>query len=233
MAVKLRLTRKGKKKQPFYRIVAADSRSRRDGKYIEKIGYYNPITNPAEVVIDEEKVFYWLKNGAIPTDTVENLFSKKGIMLKWHHIKQGHDDAKVEEEYKKWELLQLERQKREEALAAQAKREQEPEVTEEEPASETGEEQVAPEAKPDAPPEVEPEVEAKPEAPPEVEPEVETKPEAPSEVEPGVEAKPVEEEVVEIQPAEETPEPPVSEAQPDEEPKSESQQADETDESKK
>ena len=205
MAVKLRLTRKGKKKQPFYRIVAADSRSRRDGKYIEKIGYYNPITNPAEVVIDEEKVFYWLKNGAIPTDTVENLFSKKGIMLKWHHIKQGHDDAKVEEEYKKWELLQLERQKREEALAAQAKREQEPEVTEEEPASETGEEQVAPEAKPDAPPEVEP----------------------------GVEAKPVEEEVVEIQPAEETPEPPVSEAQPDEEPKSESQQADETDESKK
>ena len=219
MAVKLRLTRKGKKKQPFYRIVAADSRSRRDGKYIEKIGYYNPITNPAEVVIDEEKVFYWLKNGAIPTDTVENLFSKKGIMLKWHHIKQGHDDAKVEEEYKKWELLQLERQKREEALAAQAKREQEPEVTEEEPASETGEEQVAPEAKPDASPEVEPEVEAKPEAP--------------SEVEPGVEAKPVEEEVVEIQPAEETPEPPVSEAQPDEEPKSESQQADETDESKK
>ncbi len=219
MAVKLRLTRKGKKKQPFYRIVAADSRSRRDGKYIEKIGYYNPITNPAEVVIDEEKVFYWLKNGAIPTDTVENLFSKKGIMLKWHHIKQGHDDAKVEEEYKKWELLQLERQKREEALAAQAKREQEPEVTEEEPASETGEEQVAPEAKPDASPEVEPEVE--------------TKPEAPSEVEPGVEAKPVEEEVVEIQPAEETPEPPVSEAQPDEEPKSESQQADETDESKK
>jgi small subunit ribosomal protein S16 len=60
----------GKKKQPFYRIVAADSRSRRDGKYIEKIGYYNPITNPAEIEIDEEKAFYWLKNGAIPTEMV-------------------------------------------------------------------------------------------------------------------------------------------------------------------
>lgn len=207
MAVKLRLTRKGKKKQPFYRIVAADSRARRDGKYIEKIGYYNPLTNPAEVIIDEEKAFYWLKNGAIPTDTVENLFSKQGIMLKWHHIKQGHDDAKIEEEYKKWELLQLEKQKREEALAAQAKRKQEtePEATEPEPAPETAEEPV----------------------------ETEAKAEAPSEIEPEVEAKPVEEEVVAAQAEEETPEPEAMEAQPDEEPKSESQQNDETDESKK
>jgi len=205
LAVKLRLTRKGKKKQPFYRIVAADSRSRRDGKYIEKIGYYNPLTNPAEVVIDEEKVFYWLKNGAIPTHTVENLFSKKGIMLKWHHIKQGHDEAKVEEEYKKWELLQMERQKREEALAAQAKREQEPEVVEPEPV---------------------PEAEAEPA-------ESELKPEAKPEAEPEVEAKPVEEEVAEAPVAEEAPEPPAPETQPDKAPESESQQAEEADESKK
>jgi len=204
LAVKLRLTRRGKKKQPFYRIVAADSRSRRDGKYIEKIGYYNPLTNPAEIIIDEEKAFYWLKNGAIPTDTVENLFSKKGIMLKWHHIKQGHDDAKIEEEYKKWELLQLERQKREEALAAQAKRKQEPEATEPEPAPETAEETV----------------------------ETEVKPEATSEVESKAEAKPVEEEVAANKAEEETPEPEAMEPQPDEEPKSESQQADETDEAK-
>jgi len=204
LAVKLRLTRRGKKKQPFYRIVAADSRSRRDGKYIEKIGYYNPLTNPAEIIIDEEKAFYWLKNGAIPTDTVENLFSKKGIMLKWHHIKQGHDDAKIEEEYKKWELLQLERQKREEALAAQAKRKQEPEATEPEPAPETAEETV----------------------------ETEVKPEATSEVESKAEAKPGEEEVAATRAEEETPEPEALEAQPDEEPKSESQQADETDEAK-
>jgi small subunit ribosomal protein S16 len=132
----------GKKKQPFYRIVAADSRSRRDGKYIEKIGYYNPITNPAEIEIDEEKAFYWLKNGAIPTETVKSLFSKTGIMLKWHHIRNGHDEAKVEEEYKKWELLQLERQKREEALVAQAKREKEPAADAEVSAPETEEESV-------------------------------------------------------------------------------------------
>lgn len=133
MAVKLRLTRIGKKKQPFYRIVATDSRVRRNGKYIERIGYYNPLTHPAEIVINEEKAFYWLKKGAIPTEAVKSLFSKKGIILKWHFMKSGHNEAKIEEEYKKWELLQLEKQKREEALAAQAKQEQK----QEEPAKES------------------------------------------------------------------------------------------------
>jgi small subunit ribosomal protein S16 len=149
LAVKLRLARMGKKKQPYYRIVAADSRTRRDGKYIEKIGHYNPLMNPAEVMIDEEKAFYWLKNGAVPTETVKSLFSQKGIMLKWHYIRDGHDEAKVEEEYKKWELLQLERQKREEALAAQAKREPKPKTVEEELTQDAKEETVA-EAKPEA-----------------------------------------------------------------------------------
>lgn len=121
MAVKLRLTRMGKKKQPLYRIVAIDSRVRRDGKYIEKIGHYNPLTNPAEIVVDEEKAFRWLKNGAIPTDTVRSLFSKKGILLKWNLMKRGLPDAQISEEFKKWEVLQIERQKRQEALAAQAK----------------------------------------------------------------------------------------------------------------
>lgn len=121
MAVKLRLTRMGKKKQPFYRIVAIDSRVRRDGKYIEKIGYYNPLTNPAQIVIDEEKAFRWLKNGAIPTDTVRSLFSRKGILLKWNLMKRGLPEAQISEEFKKWEVLQIERQKRQEALAAQAK----------------------------------------------------------------------------------------------------------------
>ncbi len=142
----------GKKKQPFYRIVAADSRTRRNGKYIEKIGHYNPLMNPAEVVIDEEKAFYWLKNGAIPTETVKSLFSQKGIMLKWHYMRDGHDETKVEEEYKKWELLQLERQKREEALAAQAKREPKPKTTDEEPASDEKEATVS-EAKAESLPE--------------------------------------------------------------------------------
>jgi len=155
LAVKLRLTRKGKKKQPFYRIVATDSRTRRDGKYIDRIGYYNPLANPSEIVIDEEKAFYWLKNGAIPSDTVKSLFSQKGIMLKWHYMKQHDlDEAKVEEEYKRWELLQLERQKREEALAAQAKREQEIPSAEE----------SAPEMKEESVPESKEEIEESPAA---------------------------------------------------------------------
>jgi len=125
LAVKLRLTRRGKKKQPFYRIIAADSRTARDGKYIEKVGLYNPLTDPAEVLIDEEKAFYWLSKGAIPSDTVKNLFSKKGIMLKWSLKKKGLDEIKIEEEFKKWEVIQLEQQKKKEALVAQDKRESE------------------------------------------------------------------------------------------------------------
>lgn len=125
MAVKLRLTRRGKKKQPFYRIVATDSRTARDGKYIEKIGYYNPLTKPAEIVLDENKAFYWLKNGAIPTLSVQNILSKKGVLLKWSLMKSGADEKTIDEEYKKWEVLQLERQKRLDALEAQVKREQE------------------------------------------------------------------------------------------------------------
>lgn len=87
MAVKLRLKRMGAKKRPFYRIVAADSRSPRDGRFIEEVGYYNPIEKPAVVKIDEEKALAWLSNGAIPTDTVRNLFSEQGIMKKFHETK--------------------------------------------------------------------------------------------------------------------------------------------------
>ena len=75
MAVKLRLKRMGSKQKPFYRIVAADARSPRDGRFIETVGTYNPITEPAEVKIDEELALKWLANGAIPTDTVRNLFT--------------------------------------------------------------------------------------------------------------------------------------------------------------
>ena len=82
MAVKLRLKRGGSKQRPFYRIVAADSRFPRDGRFIDSIGTYNPIPAEYEVSIDEEKAMYWLSNGAQPTDTVRNLLSKKGIMAK-------------------------------------------------------------------------------------------------------------------------------------------------------
>jgi small subunit ribosomal protein S16 len=135
----------GKKKQPFYRIIAIDSRSRRDGKYIDNIGYYNPLTHPAEIVVNEEKVFQWLKNGAIPSDTVKSLFSKKGIMVKWHLMKEGHDQEKIAEEFKKWEVLQLEREKRLEAKQAQVEREKEEKKS-------TKEESVA-EVKPESVPE--------------------------------------------------------------------------------
>ena len=83
MAVKLRLKRMGSKQRPFYRVVAADSRSPRDGRFIETVGTYNPITEPAEININEEKALYWLSNGAIPTDTVKALLSKQGIMAKY------------------------------------------------------------------------------------------------------------------------------------------------------
>ena len=79
MAVKIRLQRHGSKKRPFYRLVAADSRARRDGRYLEIIGTYNPTTEPATVKIDEDKARKWLNEGAQTTDTVKNLFAKAGI----------------------------------------------------------------------------------------------------------------------------------------------------------
>jgi small subunit ribosomal protein S16 len=79
MAVKIRLQRFGAKKRPFYRIVAADSRTNRDGRYLEIIGTYNPLTEPAQVKIDEVKAQKWLQEGAQITDTVKNLFTKAGI----------------------------------------------------------------------------------------------------------------------------------------------------------
>ncbi len=82
MAVKIRLTRMGAKKSPFYRIVATDSRKARDGQYIEQIGYYNPVTEPADVKIDAEIAKKWLACGAQPTDTVRDLFIKNGIIEK-------------------------------------------------------------------------------------------------------------------------------------------------------
>ena len=80
MAVKIRLKRMGAKKKPFYRVIVADSRSPRDGKFIEELGYYNPLTEPAEVKIDAEKAKKWISNGAQPTDTVKGLFKKSGIL---------------------------------------------------------------------------------------------------------------------------------------------------------
>ncbi|MBM7708117.1 30S ribosomal protein S16 [Enterococcus lemanii] len=87
MAVKIRLKRMGSKRNPFYRIVVADSRSPRDGRFIETVGTYNPVTNPAEVTIKEDLVLDWLAKGAQPSDTVRNILSKEGVMKKHHEAK--------------------------------------------------------------------------------------------------------------------------------------------------
>ncbi|MBR6029076.1 MAG: 30S ribosomal protein S16 [Clostridia bacterium] len=80
MAVKIRLKRMGMKKHPFYRVVVADDRSPRDGRFIEQVGYYNPMTNPAEIHVDGERAKYWLGVGAQPTDTVRILLKKTGVI---------------------------------------------------------------------------------------------------------------------------------------------------------
>ena len=87
--LKIRLKRMGAKKKPYYRIIVADSRSPRDGKFIELIGTYNPLVTPAEIKVNEELALTWLRNGAIPTDTVRNLLSEAGIMKKFHESKKG------------------------------------------------------------------------------------------------------------------------------------------------
>lgn len=87
MSVKIRLKRMGSKKNPFYRIVVADSRSPRDGRFIAQVGTYNPLTEPAQVKLEEKDILGWLNNGAQPSDTVKNILSKAGIMKKYHEAK--------------------------------------------------------------------------------------------------------------------------------------------------
>jgi small subunit ribosomal protein S16 len=106
MAVKIRLARKGRKKKAFYHIVVADSRSPRDGRYIEKIGSYNPITNPATIELDFDKALGWLQNGALPTDTCRAILSYKGVMMKKHlleGVKKGaFDEAEATRRFEEW-----------------------------------------------------------------------------------------------------------------------------------
>ena len=89
MAVKIRLKRMGAKKAPYYRIVAADARAPRDGRFIEQLGTYDPTKTPAVVTIKEEETLKWLNNGAQPSDTVKNLLSQKGIMAKFAEAKKA------------------------------------------------------------------------------------------------------------------------------------------------
>lgn len=87
MSVKIRLRRMGAKRQPFYRLVVADSRSPRDGRFIEELGYYNPLTDDDKVEVDEDKAISWLQKGAQPSDTARRLLRKAGVMQKFHDLK--------------------------------------------------------------------------------------------------------------------------------------------------
>ena len=98
MPAKIRLQRHGKKGQPFYHIVIADGRSPRDGKFIEKIGTYNPLTEPAQINIKFDRALYWYSVGAVPTDTVRSLLSQKGVMLKYHLLQGVKKGAMTEEQ---------------------------------------------------------------------------------------------------------------------------------------
>lgn len=97
MAVKIRLRRMGAKKQPFYRIVVADSRSPRNGRFIEEIGYYNPLTEPKKVVVDAQKANQWIANGAKPTDTVDRLFRENSVYTAKAEVSEDLDENKESE----------------------------------------------------------------------------------------------------------------------------------------
>lgn len=99
MATTIRLTRMGRKQAPFYRLVVCDSRTRRDGAYIESLGHYNPMPDAFELSVDHERAVVWLAKGAQPTDTVRSLLRNEGVLYRWHLMKTGAEDidAQVED----------------------------------------------------------------------------------------------------------------------------------------
>lgn len=119
--IKIRLRRLGKKKQPIYKIVAADSRSPRDGKFLEAIGNYNPMVQPMLVNLKEDRLFLWLKRGAQPTETVRGLLSRKGLWLKWSLVRKGADADTIAAALEKWQSLQAEKLNREAQKKARRK----------------------------------------------------------------------------------------------------------------
>jgi small subunit ribosomal protein S16 len=100
---------------PFYHIVAADSRTARSGKFLEVIGRYDPLKHPPAITTNDEKVFRWLKRGALPTDTVRSLFQRTGLWLRWGLMKKKSDEATIAAAIEKWQMGQAEKREREEA----------------------------------------------------------------------------------------------------------------------
>ncbi|MBI3006444.1 MAG: 30S ribosomal protein S16 [Ignavibacteriales bacterium] len=111
--VKLRLRREGKKKYPIYKVVAADIRSPRNGRFIEAVGQYNPNTNPATVNLKENRIEHWLRKGALPTDTVRSILRRSGFWLRWTLARQGKDETVVKSVMERWQMQQTDKLKRE------------------------------------------------------------------------------------------------------------------------
>lgn len=122
--VKLRLKRIGKKKKPVYKIVAADARSPRDGRFIEELGYYDPNFDPMKIALKKTKVMYWLKNGAQPTDTVRQLFQKEGVLLQMDLIKRGKSQEEIDARLAKFEADKVGKQERAKAKKTRLKERQ-------------------------------------------------------------------------------------------------------------
>ena len=151
MSVKLRMKRMGRKKIPYFRLIAIDSRKQRDGKELDRVGVYNPLPEQEVFNVDEEKLFYWLEKGAEPSDTVRTLMKNHGLALKWHLKSQGKSEEEIEREFQKWQLL---RESKAAAKDEQAKRETET-VQEPEPEPEPEVDEAAAEAEEEITAEVE------------------------------------------------------------------------------
>lgn len=131
MAVKLRLRRMGKKKQPVYKMVAADSRSPRDGKFLEAVGFYNPLTNPHTLDLKEDRIMYWLNVGAEPSDTVKSLLRQRGITLKKELASKGLEEEKIKSELESWQKMKEagSKKKTDKKLSRKAKAKQQAEAS--------------------------------------------------------------------------------------------------------
>jgi small subunit ribosomal protein S16 len=152
LAVKLRLRRMGKKKQPIYKMVAADARSPRDGKFLEAVGFYNPLTDPHTLDLKEDRIMYWLNVGAQPTHTVKSLLRQKGLILKKELISKGLDEEKVKSELEEWQKVKEagSKKKTDKKLSKKAKAKQEAQAS----ADAAPKEETAEEPKPEAEQEV-------------------------------------------------------------------------------
>jgi len=158
LATKIRLKRIGRRNRPFYRLIVIDSRKRRDGASIEQIGWYNPIDPKHSYEIMDDRILYWLGEGAIPSNAVKKIMKRDGLALRWHLMQQGVDEKEIEIEIKKWELNREDTLASREAKEAEKleKKKEKPEVasakTDEPAAEESGsDESEAASAKTDEP----------------------------------------------------------------------------------